>query len=286
MLFRSKRWSLPAADVTPEHVLDMLRKLIEAGKGRTANKLRSYLRAAYQCAIDVRSTASIPVAFKSFNVVYNPGAQTKREAQFDRADKRPFTLEEMRAYWRCIENLPDVSGAALRIHLLTGGQRIEQLVKLRWRDVAGDKFTIFDGKGRPGGQGPRPHTLPLTKLAAKAITTLTRDGEYVLSTSHGEKPINQSTLSKWAHEVVGDSINGFQLKRIRSGIETLLAANGVSRELRGHVQSHGQTGVQARHYDGHDYMREKRHSLEALVRLLTAKTRPSGARNARSPRSL
>ena len=30
----------PAADLTPDQVLDMLRRLIEAGKGRTANKLR------------------------------------------------------------------------------------------------------------------------------------------------------------------------------------------------------------------------------------------------------
>ena len=66
--------NLPAADVTPDHVLDTLRRLIAAGKGRTANKLRSYLRAAYQCAIDVRTTASIPVAFKAFAVVFNPAA--------------------------------------------------------------------------------------------------------------------------------------------------------------------------------------------------------------------
>ena len=164
-----------------------------------------------------------------------------------------------------------MSGAALRIHLLTGGQRIEQLVRLRWQDVKGHSITIFDGKGRPGGQGPRPHTLPLPKLASTAFTTLTREGEYVLSTSHGKKPISQSTLSKWAHEVVGDSIDDFQLKRIRSGVETLLAANAVSRELRGHLQSHGQTGVQARHYDGHDYMPEKSKALETLAKLLTAK---------------
>ena len=72
-------------------------------------------------------------------------------------------------------------------------------------------------------------------------------------------------MAGWAHALVGDSIEGFKLKRIRSGVETLLAANGVSREIRGHLQSHGLTGVQARHYDGHDYMREKRKALEVLV---------------------
>ena len=80
----------------------MLRRLIEAGKGRTANKLRSYLRAAYQCALDVRTTASIPVVFKSFEVVFNPAAQTRRSPQFDRADKRPFSKAELQAYWKLI----------------------------------------------------------------------------------------------------------------------------------------------------------------------------------------
>jgi len=48
-----------ASEVTTDDPLGILRFLIEAGKGRSANKLRSYLRAAYQCAIDVRTTASI-----------------------------------------------------------------------------------------------------------------------------------------------------------------------------------------------------------------------------------
>jgi hypothetical protein len=61
------------------------------------------------------------------------------------------------------------------------------------------------------------------------------------------------------------------LKRVRSGVETLLAANGVSREVRGHLQSHGLTGVQARHYDGHDYLAEKRRALELLAAELERK---------------
>ncbi|MBT9553069.1 MAG: hypothetical protein IV088_19660 [Hydrogenophaga sp.] len=62
----------------PDQVLDMLRRLIESGKGRTANKLRSYLLAAYLCALDVRTLAAIPVVFKTFGVVFNPAAQTRR----------------------------------------------------------------------------------------------------------------------------------------------------------------------------------------------------------------
>jgi integrase len=201
-----------------------------------------------------------------------PAAQTRRSPQFDRADKRPFSKNELRAYWQLLRDRPGNEAAVLRLHLLTGGQRIEQFVRLRWVDVADDALTIFDGKGRPG-QGPRPHQVPLLKSAREALGTLKREGEYAISTTAGKKPISVRTLAGWAQDIVVDSIEGFQLKRIRSGVETLLAAHGVSREVRGHLQSHGLTGVQARHYDGHDYMREKGRALEILLAELCAESK-------------
>jgi integrase len=254
----------PAVELTPDQILDMLRRLIEAGKGRTANKLRSYLRAAYQCALDVKFVAAIPMAFIPFAVQVNPVAQTRRSSQFDRADKRPFTVAEMRTYWRLIADVPGARAAVLRLHLLNGGQRVEQLVRLRNVDVDEDAILIFDRKGRPG-QGPRPHCVPLVSLARQAMREVAGEGEFAISTMKGKKPISVRTMAGWANDIVGDAIAGFQLKRIRSGIETLLAARRVSREVRGHLQSHGLTGVQARHYDGHDYMAEKRRALDVVV---------------------
>jgi hypothetical protein len=48
----------------------------------------------------------------------------------------------------------------------------------------------------------------------------------------------------------------------------LLARLKVSKDTRGHLQSHGISGVQARHYDGHDYMDEKRGALLLLFKTL------------------
>ena len=241
----------------------MQRRLIEHGKGRTASKLRSYLHAAYQCAIDIRMSAALPVAFKAYAIHINPVAQTKRDPKFDRTDKRPISTAELKTYWQLIRKMPGLRGSVLRLHLLTGGQRVHQFVKLRWVDTGADAFTIFDVKGRPG-QGPRPHVLQLLQRADSAVQEFERQGEYVMTTTNGRCPIEATTVTGWAHDAVGEEIEGFQLKRIRSGVESLLAASGISREIRGHLQSHGLTGLQARHYDGHDYMPEKRHALEAL----------------------
>jgi hypothetical protein len=54
-----------------------------------------------------------------------------------------------------------------------------------------------------------------------------------------------------------------------TGVETALASLRVSQEIRGHLLSHGVTGVQAASYDGHDYAPQKLEALETLHRFLT-----------------
>ena len=259
--------ALPANQVTGEQIADMMRRVIELGKARTSNKLRSYMRAAYQTAKAARSKASIPVKFKSYNVTHNPGADTEPDESANKADKRPLTAEELRGYWQAIKTAPGFRGAVLRLHLLTGGQRIEQLVNLRTQNVTGDSIMLFDGKGRPG-KPPRPHTVPLIPQAAAALLECKPQGTYAISTDKGETHLSAITLSHWA--VAASALPDFQAKRIRSGVETLLASARISSDIRGRLQSHGISGVQARHYDGHDYVEEKRQALETLFRLLDA----------------
>ena len=260
--------ALPAKDVTGEQIADMMRRAIELGKARTSNKLRSYIRAAFQTAKAARSKASIPVRFKSYHVTHNPGADTEPDESANKADKRPLSADELRSYWQAIKAAPGFRGAVLRLHLLTGGQRIEQLVNLRTENVTADSIMLFDGKGRPG-KPPRPHTVPLVPQAAAAMLECQPQGVYAISTDKGTTHLSAITLSKWAVEAA-QSLPGFQAKRIRSGIETLLASARVSSDIRGRLQSHGISGVQARHYDGHDYMEEKRQALETFFRLLDA----------------
>jgi hypothetical protein len=81
------------------------------------------------------------------------------------------------------------------------------------------------------------------------------------------QPIEKSAISDWP-ERVNHGIDGFQLKRVRSGVETALSASGISKDIRGELQSHGVGGVQKRHYDAHHYLEEKTHALNVLLGLL------------------
>src|SRR5690606_177231 len=141
---------------------------------------------------------------------------------------------------------------------------------LRTEHITGDAITIFDNKGRPGSE-PRPHMLPLIPEARKALLAAASGGEYALSTDGGKTHVSASTLTKWAQEIAGDAVPGLTGKRVRSGVETLLSKHRVSKDIRGRLQSHGITGVQDVHYDGHDYMPEKRRALMLLFNVLNGK---------------
>jgi len=208
------------------------------------------------------------VKFKAYNVRFNPGADTAPDESANRPDKHPLSAAEMRTYWHAIKDMAGFRGAVLRLHLLTGGQRIEQLVNLRTADIQGDTFTLYDGKGRPG-KPPRPHSVPLIPFAAAALLQCRPQGEFAISTDGGETHLANTTLSAWAKQAP-HGIADFQAKRIRSGVETLLASARISSDIRGRLQSHGISGVQARHYDAYDYDAEKRQALETLLRLLDA----------------
>ncbi len=260
--------SLPANKVASEQVADMMRHIIEQGKDRTANKLRSYIHAAYQVAKSARSKASIPLRFKAYKVTYNPASDTEPDESANKADKNPLSLEELQTYWHGIRGLGGIRGAVVRLHLLTGGQRIEQLVRLQTSEIKKGRITLFDGKGRPG-KPARSHVVPLLPEAAIALSQCKPSGVFAVSTDGGESHLAGTTLSRWACEIAQTlGIANFKAKRIRSGIETLLASARVSSDIRGRLQSHGISGVQARHYDGHDYFDEKLEALKILKKKL------------------
>lgn len=259
---------LPANEITDEEVADVLRLVIEKGHPRTAGKCRAYMAAAFELARRARTDAKVPVRFKDFGIRTNPASATAVPDGARSADKDPLATAEMRSYWRAIKHIDTPMGAMLRLHLLTGAQRIEQLVRLKTADVAADTIVLYDGKGRPG-RAPRQHPLPLLPEARQALESIAPKGEWALSTDKGETHVSSSTLSN-AAKAAGKAIEGFATKRLRSGVETLLASAGVSRDTRGRLQSHGITGVQAVHYDAHDYLPEKLLALETLLRLLEA----------------
>ncbi len=122
---------------------------------------------------------------------------------------------------------------------------------------------LRDPKGRR--TEARRHAVPLLDDAKEALKAFTgAPGVFTVN----RKAISPAVLARLEAEAIGEQIDAFEPKRLRSGIETALASLGIGREIRAQLQSHGLGGVQDRHYDDHDYMLEKRAALQALLDLL------------------
>lgn len=256
----------PASQVTKKELVNLLRALIEAGKKTTARKVRSYLRAAYSLALRADSDPDLPKVFEEFGIAANPVESIAPGK--NRSDKDPLPLMQMRKYWQQLRREEGVIGAALRLHILTGGQRPAQLVRLRAATDLDDEkgvLKLLDPKGKR--EEPRLHLLPITPPVRRELNQLSQKG-FMLSTDGGDTQMHPTSLSTWSQEVAERAgIPDFQLKRVRSGIETALAEH-IPKHDRGQLQSHGIGGVQDEHYDAYEYLPHKRRAMMKLHQLL------------------
>ncbi|MEJ7668866.1 MAG: integrase family protein [Casimicrobiaceae bacterium] len=275
--------ALPANVVTARDVVAILRALTEIGKGRTAGKLRSYLRAAYALAARAALDSDAPAAFLPFNVEGNPVQATAALAQYNRALDRALSDPELREYWAALQMATDspARDAALLL-LLLGGQRPAQLARATVADVDlhAKTLRLHDPKGKR--TQPRVHTLPLSEMAVEVVKRCmvraeAQKGAWLFST-HGKAPLRPETLTEATREIAAALVakpkaqrivrEAFQLRDIRRTCETALARMGVSKDVRAQIQSRGLGGIQARHYDRHDYMPEKAAALAAWAKHL------------------
>ncbi len=254
-----------AADITTGEFSGLLAKLIDANKGRTAAKLRAYLRAAYTLALQSHTDPAAPLGMRAFGITVNPLASIPALARFSRARDRVLNAPELAAFHKRLEALPEGPNRdALLTALYLGGQRPAQLLRVRAADVdlPGATITLRDPKGKR--HEPRRHTLPLVGEAAtiveRSVTGLSGETR-IFSTRAEALSVDVSDISA-AMVKAEEAREAFQLRDIRRTCETMLASLSVSSDVRAQLQSHGLGGVQNRHYDRHDYMTEKKRALE------------------------
>jgi integrase len=268
-----------AANITMDELTDVIRRVVGNGHGRTGDKLRSYLRAAYQVAIKARSNPAAPADMGGFRLTINPLASIDAMAQFNRARDRVLSAPELGAFLRRLDAMrPGVKRDALQLVLLLGGQRPKQMLRAEPGDVdlAAATFTLKDGKGRR--TQPRLHVLPLVRDAAAILERRLgelQDGEPVFS-SDRRTQLRHETLSATVTGISEQMVKAkeardpFQLRDLRRTAETQLASLKVSSDVRAQLQSHGLGGIQQRHYDKHSYSLEKKQALEKWAKHLTA----------------
>lgn len=262
-----------ASDVKSSDLREVLARLVEDGKGRTAGKLRSYLRAAFSAAAKAEFDPTAPSSLLGFGIEANPCDPLPSMAQFNRAGERVLTLEELRLYINGIEFFRPMTQRAMRLALYLCGQRPTQLLRVPPSDVhlteTGGEIWIRDPKG--SRNTARIHILPLVGVAhgiVKELMEMNAKATYLFQ-SVEDSHLRTETVSAAVYEIATALVECersrslFQGKDIRRTCETMLAGMGISKDLRGQVLSHGISGVQDRHYDRHSYLDEKHAVLQA-----------------------
>lgn len=278
------RWATPAGDITTDDLLPVIELVAEGtptrkGSRMQAGKVRSYFSAAYAAAIRARQDPLGLPELKALRIRSNPARDVATIDGASGARDRALSVAELVAYWKRIATLDDESGALLRFHLLTGGQRIAQLSRVTMADHDEDTSALVmrDPKGRR--RTPRLHVVPLLPDAVTAMRGMRAGGlgPFLFTCDAGATGATYDQVKLRLSVVVdamlaADELVGgrFTPGDLRRTVETRLAALEVSKEHRAHLQSHGLGGVQNRHYDRHEYLKEKRRALVALHRLFTS----------------
>lgn len=279
---QSSEWaSMPAKSLTAKQITTLLRGIIESGKGRTAGKLRSSMRAAYELAMKAELDPTTPSEFISFGIGANPVASTAALSKFSKARERALGNKEMAEVWRRLQAIPPngpLPGLAVRLVILLGGQRAAQLLRVQTSEYVNlDEgiITLMDKKGRR--EEPRMHSLPLVGQAVDDVANLMKRSALLnsdwLFASH-KSHLGPNTLSHVVLDMSRDmneqgiSVKPFQFSDIRRTAETMMASIGIAERTRAQLQSHGLSGVQQRHYDKYEYMPEKQNALRSWHALL------------------
>lgn len=115
--------SIKANNITTQTLKQIIAAVVADGKGREAAKPRSYLSAAFSSAIKSDSDPDIPPCLHGFNLQANPVTNISSLSKYNQARETYLTKTEFKTYWQKIQAINGVTGAALRLCVLLGGQR-------------------------------------------------------------------------------------------------------------------------------------------------------------------
>lgn len=268
-----------AREITPEDIQFILGRIVERGAKRQVNVTRSYLNAAFTYAgaghdYDPRRVAAEGVAFR---LLQNPVSLVPRIASYDRMGDRTLSADEIRTYFRLLEEVRGpLTKAFLKVHILTGGQRPRQLIAAPWTsyDLENNVVSIIDGKGRGA---VREHLVPLLPGVIKILGDVKEiSGDFTAPfMNRRDTSLRLETLVKAITAIATTEVDGkaifekpFTLRDIRRTVETRLADLGISKEIRSQLLSHDRGGKIEQTYNKNDYLQQKRAALRTWVNFL------------------
>jgi integrase len=246
----------PVGDISHRDVQQVLDRIMERGKGVTANRSATHLKAMLRWCVERSVIESAPTD------------RIKRPMRDEVPRDRVLDASELCQLWRACAQLPRRYADVLRLLVLTG-QRKSEIAGMRWEEVNRDRLILPASRTK----NARRHELPLSRQAAAILEDLPRiHGGYVFPTADGDSPVAgfsrikaalDRLLPGWPHWTLHDirrsvasGMAGIRDKDRRNIIPIVVierVLNHVSGTFKGIV------GV----YQRHDFLDEMRDALQS-----------------------
>jgi integrase len=270
-----------AQEVAPHHVKAVLHRIINCGALIQANRVRSYMSAAYAFGIEHDND---PRNFKAevlFGLERNPVRDVPRPIKVEKPGERDLSTREIYALWHGLEqtSLYKPIQLAVKLCLATGGQRIGEILGATWVEFDSERMLWELPSWRT--KNGKPHVVPVTPLTAELLDDLraySGDDHYLFpKLRRASKPMALGTMSKAIAQFCdtidanGERIEAgagtkpfkkFTPRDLRRTCKSRMGEIGISKLIRDRLHNHALQDVSSKHYDRYDYLPEKRQAMQ------------------------
>jgi integrase len=187
-----KRWGArPVTDIAMPEVAAAVRAVVARGSPAQAHNSLGYIRRLYSWAI---GTGEYGIEASPVDHIRPAELIGKKVVR-----NRVLADDELRQVWAAADKLNYPYGSLVKM-LILSGQRLREVADMSWSEIEIDKalWTIPPARMK----GDRAHEVPMAPLAFGLLEGLPRPaedacrGDFVFSTTGGEKPFNSFSKSK------------------------------------------------------------------------------------------
>jgi integrase len=255
----------PAHLVTKDDVLDILTPIAQRGAPVHSDRVRSYLRTAFELGIHAQSITRCRGVAPHFGLEHNPVVLVKKAANRRPVGQRTLSSVEIRELWHTDQLTPPMH-LALKL-ILSTGQRVEEVLHATWSefDATQGLWTIPGERRKTRSKTSEPHLVPLASLHLELLEQVrqaTTDPMYLFPANKGDGPRRYDSLTHAVRQFVSRTgMVSFSPRDLRRTFKTVAGSFGISLEMRNRLQGHALTDVGSVHYDRYDYLPEKRAAM-------------------------
>jgi len=253
---------LHASVITKDDCSDIIARVAGRGALVQANRVRSYLLAAFNFGLICNDIPQWRGKTPDFSLLYNPAAQTQKAIKKEAAGTRYLTKVEITKLWASIgvEAMHPDLALVLKLMLSTG-QRVEEVIQAQWSEFNLEDmvWTIPGARRKTRDKQSEPHIVPLTDFHISLLTSIKQRGSWLFPHVDGKQPRKYDALTQAVSRYcTAMEFEKFTPRDLRRTWKTMAGSIGLDLEIRNRIQGHAFQDIGSKSYDQFDYLEQKR----------------------------